>query len=74
MSLQPYSPLLSWSGDILNATDVEVVQCHADMVGINLLAKDGTIFAHAHFDLETCGEFLAFLAQTLREAQGTTVQ
>ena len=50
----------TWDGEVLLASRINAGNCaheHFDepiqIVGIDLIAQDGTPFAHAHFDAET---------------------
>ena len=70
----PDNRLQSYEGDILRAAAMQPVLCCEDMIGINLMARDGTVYAHAHFDFATAEEFLAEFIAMLREGMGASVQ
>lgn len=48
----------TWDGPAHRASAVVTDVCESgDLAGINLLAKDGTVFAHAHMELEQAEAF-----------------
>lgn len=51
-------PTPTWEGPANRASQIvtDVCEC-GDLVGIDLLAKDGTVFAHAHMELEQAEAF-----------------
>ena len=65
--------LQSYEGDVLHAAYMQPVLCDEEMIGVNLLAQDGTIYAHGHMDFATAGEFLAEFVGMLRAGMGEEV-
>jgi len=39
------------------------------LVGVDMIAQDGNVFAHGHFDIETAIAFQAQLAQAIADAR-----
>lgn len=59
----------------LNASSAEVVTCGDNCIGINLLDRKDTIFAHCHWDPDTALVVATQLAAKAREqlvARGVT--
>ena len=43
-----------WDGEILQAARLNAGKCdEGGTVGIDFMARDGSVFAHAHFDSQT---------------------
>lgn len=48
----------TWDGPVQRASQIMVDICESgDLVGIDLIAQDGTIFAHAHMELAQAEAF-----------------
>lgn len=62
-----------WRGDALQASQMSVGVCQDTdmaMVGIDMVAQDGSVFAHGHFDVATAVTFAEHLAEVIAEAMG----
>ena len=58
-----------WPDDVLQAAQIGVGGCcHGDTIGINMLAQDGSVLAHGHFDLQTAVRFARHFLKVLEEA------
>lgn len=61
--------LPTWDKDVMQAASMSVGSCaHGGTVGIDMLARDGSVFAHGHFDIDVAIEFGERLTQAIAEA------
>lgn len=60
----------TWKKDALQAASMRSGVCaHASaLVGLDMLAQDGSVFAHGHFDIETAKQFHRNLGISISEA------
>lgn len=59
----------SWRKDALQAASMTAWACHhGGTVGIDMLAQDGSVFAHGHFDIETAEAFRDLLTEAIAES------
>jgi hypothetical protein len=62
-----------WSQKPLQAAAISVGVCpEGDLVGIDLHAQDGSVFAHAHFGPDQADEFWRDLAEAITAARKTS--
>lgn len=62
-----------WRGDALQAAAMHVGACNHPgirMIGIDMVAQNGDVFAHGHFDLETAVAFVEQMQAAISEALG----
>ena len=58
-----------WEKDALQAAQMSVGTCSGgDTIGIDMLADDGSVFAHGHFDVETAIQFTKALSAEISQA------
>lgn len=58
-----------WTQPALQASSMRAGACeHPGMVGIDMIAQDGNVFAHGHFDIETAMEFHRYLGIAIDQA------
>lgn len=51
-------PTPTWDGPVQRASHLRTDVCQSgDLVGIDLIAKDGTVFAHAHMEIDQAAAF-----------------
>lgn len=72
MSQKRHSPK-TWRKDALQAASMAVGSCeHGGTVGIDMMAQDGRVFAHGHFDINIAVQFRDQLNEAITEAVART--
>ena len=61
----------SWRKKALQASAMRCGACTdaTGLVGVDMIAQDGSVFAHGHFDIQTAIAFQQQLAQAIADAR-----
>ena len=60
----------TWKKDSLQAASMNCGCCrHGHTVGVDMNARDGSTFAHGHFDVATAKQFHQRLGEAIAEAE-----
>lgn len=60
----------TWKKQSLQAASMNVGCCkHGHVIGVDMNARDGSTFAHGHFDVETAKLFHERLGEAIDEAE-----
>lgn len=59
-----------WNKNALQAAQMTAGACtHGGTVGIDMVAQDGNVFAHGHFDIDVAEQFRDMLTDAIAEAK-----
>lgn len=60
----------TWDRPALQAAAMNVGICtHGGTIGVDMLAQDGSVFAHGHYDIATAERFRDALVEAIADAK-----